>query len=155
MQHLSWPVATMPRTCLKLELLHLSFCNFKTCSQLTGTVLDNVIFLPSRAAMENRGYPDLFHYSSATLERDCCKQHVLDKDERSMMNWKSSQLHGCSRKQHAINSPVDTLHCPMSKFTLFQTGKYLHQVKISANTLNTGNNTAIVLITHGDMALIF
>lgn len=94
---------TIPLASLGLELWHLSFCNFKTCSQLTGTVLDNITFLPSRATMENHGYPDLLHYPSATLERDCCSQHVLDGDERSTMNWKSSQLHGCNRRQCAIN----------------------------------------------------
>lgn len=76
---------TIPLASLKLELWHLSFFSFKTCNQLTGAVLDNVIFLLSRATMENHGYPDLLHYS-ATLERDCCSHHVLDQDERSTMN---------------------------------------------------------------------
>jgi len=52
-------------------LWYLSFCNLKTCNQLTSAVLDNVIFPPERPVMENHGYPDPLRYSSATWERGC------------------------------------------------------------------------------------
>lgn len=77
---------TTPLASLKLELWHLSFCNVKHATSLLVLFWTTVIFLLSRATKENHGYPDLLHYSSATLERDCCSQHVLDHEKRNMMN---------------------------------------------------------------------
>lgn len=76
---------TTPLASLKLELWHLSFCNVKTCNQLTGTVLDNC-YIPTEQSHKGKSWiswpaPLLLSHSGEGLLQPACAGSWKEKHD--------------------------------------------------------------------------